>query len=130
MSEEEIYQKARGELIDELDQIGREAKAFVRRNTPIDTGFARRSVYYVVLDEFGNVIKGDRYDENGESTPHQFPGAANGTLRVIVGANAPYYIWIEIGARGRPGHQALAQASDQINAKIRRYYATQPVLVR
>lgn len=108
-----------GELIEALDAIGRDAAEFVRRNTPEKTGYARKSVYYVVLDERGNAIAGDTADGNGVRIPNYFPGAGDGTIRVIVGANAPYYIWIEIGAGGRPGHQALAQASERINERIR-----------
>jgi hypothetical protein len=107
------------ELIRELDAIGRDAAEFVRRNTPEKTGYARRSIFYVVLDERGNAIAGDTTDGNGVRIPNYFPGAGDGTIRVIVGANAPYYIWIEIGANGRAGHQALARASERINERIR-----------
>lgn len=109
------------QIIAALTEIGEEAKAFVKRSTPFRTGFARRSVYFVVLDEAGNRVAGDTRDENGEAVPASFPGS--GRYRVIVGANAPYYIWIEIGTRGRPGHAALARANELIQARIKQKLA-------
>lgn len=106
----------RAQIVGGLDAVGREAKAFVQGNTPVATGYARASVFSVVLDEQGNVAAGDTVDGNGVGVPTSFPGT--GQFRVVVGANAPYYIWIEIGSRGRPGHQALARASELINARI------------
>jgi hypothetical protein len=105
-----------GQIIAALTEIGREAKAFVQRETPYRTGYARRSIYFVVLDEAGNRVAGDTHDENGVPVPANFGGT--GRYRVIVGANAPYYIWIEVGTRGRPGHAALARANDLIQARI------------
>lgn len=104
-----------GQIIAGLTAIGEEAKAFVRRATPFLTGYARRSVYFVVLDERGNVVAGDKTDDNGVAVPRSFPGS--GYYRTIVGANAPYYIWIEIGSRGRAGKQALARAVQLISAR-------------
>lgn len=103
------------ELVGVLDDIGREAAAFARRETPFLTGFARRSIFYVVLAEDGSVIAGDTHDGNGEAIPNYLPQHANGQLRVFIGANAPYFIWIEIGARGRPGKQILARASSLLS---------------
>ena len=108
-----------GVLVPMLDGIGQDGKAFVMAHTPVLSGYARRSIYYVVLDDRGNIIAGDTVDGNGVPVPRSFPGSGDGTYRVIVGANAPYYIWIEIGANGRPGRQALAQASERINERIR-----------
>lgn len=104
------------QIIVALTEIGREAKAFVQRETPYLTGYARRSIYFVVLDEAGNRVAGDTHDANGVPVPSSFGGT--GRYRVIVGANAPYYIWIEVGTRGRPGHTALARANDLIQARI------------
>ena len=112
-----------GEIVDNLDRIGAEAKAFVIRETPEDTGHAKRSIFYVVLDESGNAIAGDTVDGNGQRIPNYFPGAGDGTLRVIVGANAEYFIWIEIGANGVAGKQGLARASEMINERIRQVRA-------
>lgn len=109
----------RAQIVGGLDEVGREAKEFVRRNTPVLTGYARDSIFYVVLDDHGAVVAGDTVDGNGVAVPTSFPGT--GQFRVIVGANAPYYVWIEIGSRGRPGHQALAQALELINARIAQY---------
>lgn len=99
------------QLVGDLDAIGREAADFARRETPVLTGHAQRSIFYVVLDERGNVIAGDTHDGNGQSIPNTLPQHANGRLRVFVGANAPYYIWIEVGANGRPGKQILARVA-------------------
>lgn len=106
----------REQIVGGLDAVGREAKSFVIRETPHRTGYAQRSIYYVVLDPSGAVVAGDAVDGNGVPVPTQFPGT--GQYRVIVGANAPYYVWIEIGANGRPGHQALARALELIDARI------------
>lgn len=119
VDERAIEAAAFDELVRDLERIGREAADFVRRETPIDTGYARRSIFFVVIDERGNAIAGDTVDGNGQRIPNHFPGAGDGTLRVIVGANAPYYIWIEIGANGVAGKQALARASELINGRIR-----------
>lgn len=102
--------------VDAFTEVGEEAKEFVKRNTPVRTGFARRSVYFVIIDERGIPISGDIHDENGNPVPRSFPAA--GRIQVIVGANAPYYIWIEIGTRGRPGRAALARAADLIQQRI------------
>ena len=102
-----------------LVAIGEEAKAFLRRETPFETGYARKSIFFVVIDERGNVIAGDTRDDNGTPIPSYLPGIANGTLRVFVGANAPYYVWIDIGVNGRAGTQGLARTSDLIAARTR-----------
>lgn len=101
-----------------LDAIGKEAVAYAKRNTPVLTGYARRSVFYVVLDEAGAVIAGDTHDENGVPIPSYLPQHASGTLRVFVGANAPYYIWIEIGARGRAGRAVLARTAELMEQRL------------
>lgn len=112
----------RSEWIRGLDDLGREAKAYVRSLTPFRTGFARRSVWYAVIDEQGRQVAGDTTDDNGERVNIP-PGSGNGRLRLIVGANAPYYIWIEIGTRGRPGKAALARGNDYIASEIQRRLA-------
>jgi hypothetical protein len=119
VDERALEQHLFGALVEDLDRIGREAKSFVVRETPEETGHAKRSVFYVVIDERGNALAGDTVDGNGQRIPNHFPGAGDGTLRVIVGANAPYYLWIEIGANGVAGKQALARASELINERIR-----------
>lgn len=106
-----------------LVEIGQEGKAFLRRETPFKTGYARKSIFFVVLDERGNVIAGDTHDDNGTPIPSSLAHFANGTLRVFVGANAPYYIWIEIGVNGRAGTQGLARVADLIEAWVRRFAA-------
>ena len=123
VDERAIEREVFGALVAELDAIGREGKAFVRRETPVLSGYARDSVFYVVLDERGNVVAGDTQDDNGVAIPSQLPQFANGRLRVFVGANAPYYVWIELGANGRPGKQALARASELMDARLRQWHA-------
>ena len=130
VDERAIEREMFDEMVSDLDAIGREAKAFCRRETPRRTGFAQDSIFYVVLAEDGTVIAGDTHDGNGERIPNYLPGFANGTLRVFVGANAPYYIWIEIGANGRPGHQALARTAELMEARQRQLAAERRQLGR
>ncbi len=106
-------------LVGDLVQIGAEGKAFCRRNTPRLSGYAQRSIFFVVLDERGNAIAGDTADDNGVPIPSYLPQQANGRIRAFVGANAPYYVWIEIGANGVAGHHALAQTADLLDARMR-----------
>ena len=117
--QEEWMAHLRKQIIDGLVAIGLEAKNFVQTHTPWRTGYARRSVYFAVYDDRGEWVAGDRIDGNGIPVPAVAP--AIGRFRVIVGANAPYYIWIEIGARGRPGHHALQHASELISRRVVQY---------
>jgi hypothetical protein len=112
----------RSEWLRGLTELGREAKAYVQSLTPYRTGFARRSVWFAVVDESGRQVAGDTVDGNGQRVviPHMAGGQG---LRLIVGANAPYYIWIEIGTRGRPGKAALARGNDFIAREIQRKLA-------
>jgi hypothetical protein len=109
------------QIVGGLIDVGLEAKAFVKRETPFKSGYARRSIYFAVLNERGQRVAGDTHDANGMAVPRSFPGT--GRYRVIVGANAPYYIWIEIGTRGRPGRAALARAIELIGNRVRQQLA-------
>lgn len=103
--------------IDALTDAGRGAKSIAQGITPVLTGFAKRSIYFVVVDDKGRVVAGDSTDGNGNPVPRSFP--TYGRYRAIVGANAPYFIWIEIGARGRPGRHIFAQAARELESRMR-----------
>jgi hypothetical protein len=120
---EAMTQLLLSEIVAGFEEIGLEVKRFVQGNTPVRTGYARRSVWYAVIDERGNVIGGDSTDENGVAIGNYLPRLARGSLHVVIGANASYYIWIEIGARGRAGKQALARGSELLDARMRQWYA-------
>ena len=109
------------QIISGLTRVGLEAKAFVQQHTPWRTGFARRSVYFAVYDARGNWVAGDRLDGNGHPVPAVL--SATGQYRVTVGANAPYYVWIEVGTKGRAGHHALAQSLELIQQRMMQYTA-------
>ncbi len=111
------------QLVAGMDEIGLEVKAYVRRNTPVLTGYARRSVWYAIIDEKGNAIGGDGTDDNGVSIASFLPQFARGRIHVAIGANADYYIWIEIGARGRAGKQAMARGAELLEQRVRQWYA-------
>lgn len=108
-------------VVKTLDKLGADARDLVRSLTPWRTGYAWRSVWYVVLDPQGRRVAGDERDRNGVAVP-RFPGT--GKWRVVLGANAPYYLWLEIGSRGRAGGQMLAQGQAYIRrefvARLRR----------
>ncbi len=112
----------RREWIRGLTELGEEAREYVRSLTPYRTGYARRSVWFAVIDEHGRQVAGDTVDGNGERIAIP-PGIGSGRIRLIVGANAPYYIWIEIGTRGRPGKMALARGNDFIQREMSRKLA-------
>lgn len=114
---DEYLADLRKQWIAGLIEIGEEVKRFVQTNTPVLTGYAKASVFYVVLDEKGQQVAGDTVDGNGVRVPSDF-GGGTGRMRLIVGANAPYYIWIEIGSRGRAGKAILARANDMITQRI------------
>lgn len=114
-----FLREVEAQTIRELTAIGREVKAFVRANTPVLTGYARASVYFVVIDGGGRVVAGDSVDDNGVAVPTSFPGRANGQLRCIVGANAPYFIWIDLGTRRRPGKHIMVRALDLMQDRMR-----------
>lgn len=112
------------EMVDILTGVGQRAKAFAKGQTPVRTGFAKRSIFFVVLDEKGNVIAGDTQDENGFPIPSYIPQHANGRLRVFLGANAPYFIWLEIGARGRAGLAIIARSNEIMEHQLRQDLAS------
>lgn len=102
----------RREGIRELDEAGRKARDYARSICPVKTGYARRSIYYVVIDETGKVVGGMTQDDNGVAIPRRFRG--NGEIRCILGANAPYFLWIELGARGRAGLHVISRAAETL----------------
>lgn len=117
----EFERRVEREVARTLDRLGAEARDLVRSLTPWRTGHAWRSVWYVVLDPQGRRVAGDERDRNGVAVP-RFPGT--GKWRVLVGANAPYYLWLEIGANGTEGGKMLAQGQAHIRrefvARLRR----------
>lgn len=119
---EKIIDKFFDELFKELQKIGLEVRGHVKAHTPVRTGYAQRSVFYAIIDEHGRVIGGDVSDDNGVSVSNHLP--ATGGMTVIIGANADYYIWIEIGARGRAGTHALADGARRVDELLRQWYSS------
>lgn len=116
---DDYLRKIEADTIRELDVIGQEVQAFIKGLTPVRTGYAKRSVYYVIIDGSGRVVGGNRTDDNGEAVPASFPGKATGQIRLVIGAQATYYIYIDLGARGRPGKHILARGVDLMGQRIR-----------
>lgn len=105
----------RRESIRELDEAGQKAKAYARSICPVKSGYARNSIYYVVIDETGKVVGGDEKDGNGVAIPRRgYRGT--GEIRLLLGANAPYFIYIELGARGRPGQHVIQRAGEMLGS--------------
>lgn len=122
---DQVETALRRQVIAAVEQAGRAGEAETRARTPVDTGYAARSVHLVVVDEAGQRLAGDRADGNGNPTP-DYP--ATGRITGYLGSNTAYrdrrrgrgyYTWLEIGARGRPGRHMLARGYDVAVAALR-----------
>lgn len=122
----QVEQQVRRQVVQAVERAGRAGEAETRARTPVETGYAARSVHLVVVDEAGQRIAGDRDDGNGNPTP-DYP--ATGRITAYLGSNTAYrdrrrgrgyYKWLEIGARGRPGRHMLARGYDVAVAALRR----------
>jgi len=69
-------------------------EAQVKELTPVDTGRARRSVHTAI-----------------EETPHR--------ITATVGGNVAYYIYIELGSRGRPGKAPVGHSVDDMVRQLK-----------
>jgi hypothetical protein len=101
-----------------LARTGRAGRDIAASGTPVDTGFAQKSVHYIVKDARGTQIAGPTVDRNGYPIP-AYPSRSRPT--VFVGSNtAPrpdhftgpggYYLGLELGLFSRKGQNMLMTA--------------------
>jgi hypothetical protein len=100
---------ARDKAVGAMRTLGPRALDMAYNATPKDTGFAANSLFYVIVDDQGSIVGGNSTDRNGHMIDPDVGGdPGKGWVRMVLGANADYFVWIEIGTSTRPAHHVLA----------------------
>lgn len=110
--------------LDALEDVGPKARDIAYGYTPKATGHAARSLFYVIVDGNGTQVGGNTTDQNGEPVPAQFEAGQAGWYRLVLGANADYFVWIEVGTSKMPARpvlaRTLAEAKDELERALAR----------
>jgi hypothetical protein len=127
----QVLAKIEQRAVQALDRVGRDGVSTAASGTPVDTGFARRSVHRVVKDATGAQVAGQSTDGNGYPVPG-YPVRPRPT--VFVGSNTAerpdnftgpggYYLGLELGLFSRKGQNMLMSAFtvmlSEIEAELR-----------
>jgi hypothetical protein len=114
--EEEFHTTLEGQAVAAFARVGKLASWRAMTATPVGDGehggpgggpgHARDAHAWVVLDEKGSIRAGTTQTKNGHQVPVADLAHHGGITLALVNL-AGYWLWIEIGARGRPGRAIL-----------------------